>query len=160
MSSAVYEHMMNKKKVLKITQGGNCIFEVDKASFEIKRRIIGNLYSPKVLKIEANGNLKIVALDFINNLTLSDTIYLITIDQDGKIIEKAELNGIEGTDDVILANNKIMATVNNKLKIFLISNIITGKPLIVINIYDEDTSGKIRTYRQGSNQNYGYQKEK
>ena len=118
MSSAVYEHMMNKKKVLKITQGGNCIFEVDKASFEIKRRIIGNWYSPKVLKIEANGNLQIVALDFINNLTLSDTIYLITIDQDGKIIEKVELNGIEGARDVILANNKIMVTDNIKFKIF------------------------------------------
>ena len=42
--------------------------------------------------------------------------YLLTIDLNGKIIEKVELNGIDGIYDVLLADNKIMSTVGHKLK--------------------------------------------
>ena len=33
---------MDNNKVIIIEKGGNCIFEIDKASLEIKRKIIGN----------------------------------------------------------------------------------------------------------------------
>ena len=70
------------------------------------------------MNIEANGNLQIIAYEYINNLTKSDMRYFLTIDQNGRIIEKVELNGINGIADAFLAHNKIMATDDNKLKIF------------------------------------------
>ena len=79
--------------MIKITRGGNCIFEVDKASFEIKRRFIGNWYSRNLLNIEPTGNFQIVAFDFINNITAPGTTTLLTINQHGKKIEKVELSG-------------------------------------------------------------------
>ena len=44
--------------------------------------------------------------------------YLLTIDPNGKIFEKVELNGIDRIDYAFSVNNKIMVTVDNKLKIF------------------------------------------
>ena len=61
VSSHVWKSVWKDNKVIQINKGGNCIFEIDKASFEIKRRIIGNWYSPHLLKIEPNGNLQIAA---------------------------------------------------------------------------------------------------
>ena len=118
VSSPVYHSRKINNKVIKINYGGNCIFEIDKASLEINRRIIGSWYSPVLLNIEANGNLQIIAYEYINNLTKSDMRYFLTIDQNGRIIEKVELNGINGIADAFLAHNKIMATDDNKLKIF------------------------------------------
>ena len=92
----------------KIIKWFNCIFEIDKASLEIKRRIIGNWYSPDLLNIEPNGNLQIIAFDHINNVTRSDMRYLLTIGQNGKIIKKVSKNGIEGIDDAIFVDNKII----------------------------------------------------
>ena len=118
VSSPVFEHQIKNDKVIKITRGGNCIFEIDKASFEIKKRIIGSWFSPTLLNIEANENLQIAACHYNNIITASNMIYLITIDPNGKIIEKIELNSIEEIDDAIFVDNKIMATFGNKLKIF------------------------------------------
>ena len=62
VSSPVYEQRIENNKVIKIKDGGNCIFEIDKVSLEIKRRIIGNnWFSANLLNIELNGNLQIVA---------------------------------------------------------------------------------------------------
>ena len=107
---------MENDKVVKIEEGGNCIFEIDKVSLEIKRRITGSWYSPHLLNIESNGNLQIAAWDYINNITVPDMIYLLNIDPNGKIIEKVELNSINRIVDVLFVNNKIIAIVDNKLK--------------------------------------------
>ena len=116
-SFELYDQVKNNK-VMKITRGGNCIFEIDKVSFEIKRRVIGSWYSPELLNMESNGNLKIIAYDFINNITISGMRYFLTIDQNGQIIEKVELNGIYAIDDAIFVNNKLIVCFANKLKIF------------------------------------------
>ena len=123
VSSPVFKHQIQTRnnKVIKIIQGGNCIFEIDKASLEIKRRIIviGIWYLPSLLNIEPNGNLQIIAYDYINNITKSDTGYLLTIDQNGKVIEKVEFDKQDhAIADVILQNNKIIVCHDNKLKIF------------------------------------------
>ena len=68
--------------------------------------------------IEYRIDLQIVAWGYINNITPSSMRYLLTIDQNGKIIEKVDLNGIQRTSDAIFINNKIIATVYNKLKTF------------------------------------------
>ena len=48
MSSPVNKREIKNNKVIQIEKGGNCIFEIDKASLEIKRRIIGNnSFSPR-----------------------------------------------------------------------------------------------------------------
>ena len=89
VSSPVNKREIKNNKVIQIENGGNCIFEIEKKSLEIKRRIIGNnWFSPRLLNIEPNGNLQIIAYDYINNITKSDTRYLLTIDQKGKVIEK------------------------------------------------------------------------
>ena len=116
--SPVFIHQFKNNKVIKINNGGNCIIEVDKASFEIKRRIIGNWYLPNLINIESNGNLQIIAWEFINNITVSDKNYVLTIDQNGKIIKKNEIAYGPIVAEVILVNNKIMVTNYNKLKIF------------------------------------------
>ena len=119
--SPVIKHQIKNNKVIKINEGGNCIFEIDKASLEIKRRIIviGIWYLPSLLNIEPNGNLQIIAYDYINNITKSDTGYLLTIDQNGKVIEKVEFDKQDhAIADVILQNNKIIVCHDNKLKIF------------------------------------------
>ena len=122
VSSPVFELQMDNNKVIIIEKGGNCIFEIDKASLEIKRKIIGNnWFSPTILNIEPNGNLQITACGYINNITLSNIEYVLTIDQNGKIIEKFEIDGIEendAMDDILFVKNKIMATYRSKLVFF------------------------------------------
>jgi hypothetical protein len=44
--------------------------------------------------------------------------YFLTIDQKGKIIKKVELIGMKAVDDIILVNNKIIGSIDNKLNIF------------------------------------------
>ena len=118
VSSPVNKREIKNNKVIQIEKGGNCIFEIDKASLEIKRRIIGNWFLPHLLNIETNGNLQIIAWDFINNITVSDKNYVLTIDQIGKIIKKVEIDSGQTVSDVILANNKIIVSYDNKVKIF------------------------------------------
>ena len=118
VSSPVFEHQLKNNKVKKINQGGNCIFEIDKTSLEIKRRIIGDWYSPNLLKIESNGNFHIVARTFNNNVSLSEMRYFITVDQSGKIIKKVEFIGIQPIADIILVKNKLFVSTANKLKLF------------------------------------------
>ena len=123
--SPVIKHQIKNNKVIKINKGGNCIFEIDKASLEIKRRIIGNWYSPVLLNIDANGNLQIIALDYINNITKSNMRYLLTIGQNGEILKKVEIDCyLAGADVILVNNNKIMVIAFNKLKITLTHNII------------------------------------
>jgi hypothetical protein len=45
VNSTVYDHEIMDNKVI------NCIFELDKESLEIKRRIIGNWFSPQLLNL-------------------------------------------------------------------------------------------------------------
>jgi hypothetical protein len=104
----------------------SCIFEIDKASLEIKRRIIFDWCSPYLLNIEPNGNLQIAAFTYDRSDTsdhcdtyISEILYFLTVDQNGKIIEKAKLHEYddEYISDVILANNRIIVVTYDKLKI-------------------------------------------
>ena len=119
VNSPVLEHQVQINNMIKINRGGNCIFEIDKASFEIKRSIVGNWYSPDLLNMESNGNFQIIAYNYINNINVSAMRYIITIDQNGKIIEKVKIDGIGKIADALLVNNKIMATVGHTLKMFM-----------------------------------------
>jgi hypothetical protein len=118
VNNTVYDHEIINNKVIKINQGGNCLFEIDKESLEIKRRIIGNWFSPQLLNLKSNGNLQIVAYTYDKNLIPSKIRYLLNIDQNVKIITKVELNGLEDLCDLILVNNKMIVSNDNKLKIF------------------------------------------
>ena len=44
--------------------------------------------------------------------------YLLTIDKNGQIIEKVEIYGIDGINDVLFVKNKTIVKSKNKLKIF------------------------------------------
>jgi hypothetical protein len=116
--SPVYEAKQINNKVIRISEGGNCIIEIDKESLELKRRIIGNWYSPQLLNIQSNGNLQISAYRFDNNLVVPEMRYFLTIDQKGKIIKIVELNEMKGFVDLILVNNRIIGSRFNKLNIF------------------------------------------
>ena len=70
------------------------------------------------MNIETNGNLQIIAYDYINNITVYGMRYLLTIDKNGQVIEKVEIYGIDGINDVLFVKNKIILTSKNKLKIF------------------------------------------
>ena len=117
-SSPVFDAEVQNNKVMKIEKGSNCIYEIDKYSLEIKRKIIGNWYTPWLLNIESDGNLHIVAQNLQNNITKSEMKYFFTIDKNGKIIKKVYLDGLEGINDVILVKTKIIALWANKFKIF------------------------------------------
>jgi hypothetical protein len=94
---------------------------IDKESLEIKRRIIGNWFSPCLLNIEANGNILLTAFSFNEYIMLPEMRYFIIIDKNGKIIKKIEIEGLEGLKkfhDIISLNNKIIASDDTKLKIF------------------------------------------
>ena len=43
-SSYVFADAIKNNKWIKIKQGGNCIFDINKVLLEIERRIIGNWY--------------------------------------------------------------------------------------------------------------------
>ena len=118
VSSPVADALMINNKVIKINKGGNCIFEIEKRTLEIKRRITGNWFIPILLNIESNGNFQILAYTLDENLIVSKCIYLQIIDQNGKIIDKVELNSVEKISDTVLVNNKIFVSMKNKLKIF------------------------------------------
>ena len=91
VGSRVLSHEIINNQVIKIHRGGNCIFEVDKESLVIKRRIMGNWYSPHLISLESNGSLNIAARHFDNNINLSEMSYFLTIDLNGKIIKKYEI---------------------------------------------------------------------
>ena len=118
VSSPVFIDETENNLVFKIKDGGNCIFEIDKVSLEIKKRIIGNWFSPELLNIDKNGNLQIIAHTFYNNITKSEMLYFLTIDPNSKIIKKVEISGFKDLYDVILVNDKVFAIDDNKLKIF------------------------------------------
>ena len=117
VSSPVYNRRVVDNKVIKINKGGNCIFEIDKESFEIERRIIGSWYSPSLMNIELNGNLQIAASTYANNLIVSKMRYFLTIDQKGKILKKVEMNEATVLSDIILEDKKIIAPCFRKLQI-------------------------------------------
>ena len=118
VSSRVFEDNIRNGKLITIKKGGNCIFEIDKESLEIKRRIMGNWFSPRLLNIELNGNLQIVARTLNDNVIKSEIRYFLTIDKNGKIIEKVETHGLHILGDLKFVKNKIIASFYNKLKIF------------------------------------------
>jgi hypothetical protein len=110
-----------ESKEFNVEEGGNFIYEIDKESLEIKRRIIGNWFSPCLLNIEANGNILLTAFSFNEYIMLPEMRYFIIIDKNGKIIKKIEIEGLEGLKkfhDIISLNNKIIASDDTKLKIF------------------------------------------
>ena len=75
---------------------GNWICEIDKESLETKRRIIGNWDSPKLLNIKANGTF---------HMFKSEMTYFLTIDQNGKIIRKVQLDVFKDPFDIVFLNN-------------------------------------------------------
>jgi hypothetical protein len=110
-----------------ISQNQICIIEIDKISLLVKRRIIGNWCSPNLMRMELNGNILLAARIYDRDyLYPSKMFYLITIDQNGKIIKKVELNGVTELSEMILLNDKIIVsyrkvyekTKNSLLKIF------------------------------------------
>ena len=115
-SHAVRSEINNKNCATE--NGRNCIFEFDKESLEVKRKIIGNWYSPKLLNIESNGNLQISARTLNDNNLQSEMRYFLTIDQTGKILKKLVLEGFNEFADLIFVDNKIIGSSGNKLKIF------------------------------------------
>ena len=119
ISSPVLNSEIKDNKVVKINDGGNCIFEIDKKSLEIKRRISGNWFSPNVLYCESSDNLFISAYTFdFNSKIKSEMMHFFKIDQNGRIINKVELLSLQKIDDAILVNNKIIASIDNKLKFY------------------------------------------
>ncbi len=104
-----------------------CIFEIDKASLEIKRKIILNFDQSYLLSIESNGNLQIAGFPYDSSDTSdhcdtfgSKWLYFLTVDLNGKIIKKAKLYEYDEEEifDVILAHNKIIVSRLNILNIF------------------------------------------
>jgi hypothetical protein len=106
-------------KVEKIIKGGNCIYEIDKNSLEIKRKIIGEWFSPGgILKLLFNGNLQTTAYTFDKNRIKSEFRYLLTLDKNGRILSQILLDDIQSISDVAVVDNKIIITFNNTMKIF------------------------------------------
>jgi hypothetical protein len=121
----------NSVFVRSLDEENGYIFEIDKASLELKRKIkiteryFNGLY---LLSIESNGNLQIAGFpydrsDTSNSSDHSDTyvskwLYFLTVDQKGKIIKEAKLHEYEDISDVILAHNKIIVSRENVLNIF------------------------------------------
>ena len=115
----ILDAIIEKNKVNKIIQGGNCVFEVDKQSLEIKRKIIGDWFSPGYLNFSMNGNLHIIAYNFDENLIKSEFKYFLTIDKNGKIINKILINNTKFFHDVVLLkNNNLIISDYNRVKIF------------------------------------------
>jgi len=111
------EIINNKVEVIK--KGGNCIFEIDKNSLEIKRRITGDWYSPRgPLNILSNGNIQIIAYTFDKNRIKSEFRYFFTLDRNGRILNKVLLDGIKIIYDVAVINNKVIITDDNTMTIF------------------------------------------
>jgi hypothetical protein len=106
-------------KVEKIVKGGNCIYEIDKNSLEIKRKIIGEWYSPVgILKLLPNKNLQTTAYTYDKNKIKSEFPYLLTLDKNGRILSQILLDGIQSIGNVVLVDNKIILTDLNTIKIF------------------------------------------
>jgi hypothetical protein len=107
-------------KIENIKRGGNCIYEIDKNSLEIKQKIIGDWYSPVgILKLLPNRNLLTIAYTFDKNRIKSEFRYLLTLDKNGRILSQILLDGIQSINDAaVVDNNKIIITDLNTMKIF------------------------------------------
>jgi hypothetical protein len=106
-------------KVEKIVKGGNCIYEIDKNSLEIKRKIIGEWYSPGgILNFLPDGNLQTTAYTYDKNRIKSEYRYLLTLDKNGRILSQIVLDGIQSIGNVVLVDKKIIINAFNTMKIF------------------------------------------
>jgi hypothetical protein len=107
-------------KIENIKRGGNCIYEIDKNSLEIKQKIIGDWYSPVgILKLLPNRNLLTTAYTYDKNRIKSEFPYLLTLDKNGRILSQILLDGIQSIGNVaVVNNNKIIITDSNTIKIF------------------------------------------
>jgi hypothetical protein len=105
-------------KIENIKRGGNCIYEIDKNSLEIKQKIIGDWYSPVgILKLLPNRNLLTTAYTYDKNRIKSEFRYLLTLDKNGRILSQILLDGIQSIRDVAVVDNKIII-LHKTLKIF------------------------------------------
>ena len=117
ISTVMKSEIINNK--VEIKKGGNCIFEYDKNSLEIKRRITGDWYSPcGPLSILSNGNIQITAYTFDKNRIKSEFRYFFTLDRNGRILNKVLLDGIKAFHDVAVISNKVIITDDNTMTIF------------------------------------------
>ena len=113
VSSFVTNITTAKNKTIKINKGGNCIFEIDKKSFVLIRKITGSWYSPFLLEIEPSGNSHLVAKIFENSILVSDDMCFLTLDENGKIIKKFELTGLKRREAVLLKNRVYILNATN-----------------------------------------------
>ena len=118
VTSAVIKAELFNNKVDKIIKGNNCIFEIDKVSLELKRKIVGNWFSPSQFYISNANYSYIIAYSFDKNQFKSECKYLFKIDMDGQILNKIQLNDVKGIHDVVCARNKLIISQNKTLSIF------------------------------------------
>ena len=113
----VSEFFNNDKKI----KGNNCIFEIDKISLEIKRKIVGNWFSPSQFYISnMNNSYSYIIAYFFDKINQfkSECKYLFTIDMDGAILNQIQLNDVKGVHDVVFVKNKLIISENKTLSIF------------------------------------------
>lgn len=109
ISTAVFElDEYEKNKFSKITKGSNCIFVLDKESFEIINSIkIDNWLTPSTLYIDTNSNIYTLAYEIDKNNVKTEFKYFYIIDQNNKLINKILLNDIQRFGDAIFLRNRL-----------------------------------------------------
>ena len=114
---------MTLKTFGKTITGSNCIFVLNKSSFEIVRVIEHkNWLKPKGLHIDADGFIWTTAFKLVknedndNNLIISQSLYLFILNQNGEILNLISLS-IKGFSDFFAIERKLFFCAANCLRI-------------------------------------------
>ena len=113
-SSTSYSYDSIDKKFGSIMTGSNCIFILNKKSFELVRKIkLLNWVKPKGLHVDLNGFIWTTAFKMDDD---SELLNLFILNQNGEIINSIKLN-FKVFSDFFLIERKILFCVGNCLKL-------------------------------------------
>ncbi len=119
LSSTSYDKKRNTCEFQKFKFGSNCIFVVNKLDYKILSKIeFKDWLSPNGLYLDKYSNIVTTAFQMDNNKFISMNRFLYTIDQDGNLLHKMELHGIQygnivfTTDKLINWNSRLVKTID------------------------------------------------
>jgi WD40 repeat protein len=117
VSYTICEEITETNKFLRISEGLNCIFEFDKATFDLIRKIeICNWLRPNGLYLDSQLNIVTTAFEIDDGGFISKNRFVYVIDQNGCLVHKIEIFGILRSYYIQFIEQKLVASFDKSIK--------------------------------------------
>ena len=117
VSYTICDETIDDNKLVRITDGSNCIFVFDKSTYELINKIdLNNWLKPTGLYLDSFSNIVTTAFEIDNDGFISKNRFVYTIDQNGELLHKVETYGILRSYYIQFIDKKIVASYDQSLK--------------------------------------------